>query len=316
MVAKRNAEVEKLNALARERDARRRAGSARHEIEVGGARFAAGDQVITRVNDHDATDLQPRALAGRRGRPGAGARRAWTASTRARAVEVDSDYLARTNPNGDAPALQHAYAVTTYSRAGSDRGSRLRDGRPLDGHARSSTSRPRARREETYLYATPEITARPRGDRAALAVPARGHLSTSPKQPSATAPRSPPTTRRSAPSCRALPTEELASKRHRSLRARPARRAATGRHRGAGRGTERRSETLRAGRHPAARSSRSSAAQVRREGAASRRKRARRIRAQGSRKHARVARDGAPVRLRPAPSLQSPSSFSPSAARR
>jgi ATP-dependent exoDNAse (exonuclease V) alpha subunit len=51
MVAKRNAEVDKLNALARETmKAEGRLGSA--EIEVGDLRFAAGDQVITRVNDH------------------------------------------------------------------------------------------------------------------------------------------------------------------------------------------------------------------------------------------------------------------------
>ena len=53
MVAKRNAEVEKLNALARERMRMEgRLGEA--EIEVGEVRFAAGDQVITRVNDHKA----------------------------------------------------------------------------------------------------------------------------------------------------------------------------------------------------------------------------------------------------------------------
>ena len=51
MVAKRNVEVERLNALAREMmRAEGRLGSA--EIEVGELRFAAGDQVITRVNDH------------------------------------------------------------------------------------------------------------------------------------------------------------------------------------------------------------------------------------------------------------------------
>src|SRR6185312_13567281 len=44
MIAKRNAEVARLNAVAREL----------MKVEVGDAGFAAGDQVITRVNDHKA----------------------------------------------------------------------------------------------------------------------------------------------------------------------------------------------------------------------------------------------------------------------
>ena len=51
MVAQRNAEVGRLNAAAREL-LRSEGMLGEHEIEVGGARFAAGDQVITRVNDH------------------------------------------------------------------------------------------------------------------------------------------------------------------------------------------------------------------------------------------------------------------------
>ena len=53
MVAKQNVEVERLNAMARE--LRQEAGQlGEQEIEVGEARFAAGDQVITRVNDRAA----------------------------------------------------------------------------------------------------------------------------------------------------------------------------------------------------------------------------------------------------------------------
>ena len=53
MVAKRNVEVERLNATARELvKSGGRLGA--EEIEVGGAAFAAGDQVITRVNDRAA----------------------------------------------------------------------------------------------------------------------------------------------------------------------------------------------------------------------------------------------------------------------
>lgn len=50
MIAKRNAEVAELNALARER-AKAAGKLGGEEIEVGGARFAASDQVITRIND-------------------------------------------------------------------------------------------------------------------------------------------------------------------------------------------------------------------------------------------------------------------------
>ncbi len=116
MIAKRNAEVEKLNALARElMRAEGRLGEA--EIEVGEARFAAGDQVITRVNDHRATDLQPRALADRVRRPGVRDAWCWTESTPRGRVCVDSVYLGRVTNDGD-PALQHAYAATTYQAQG------------------------------------------------------------------------------------------------------------------------------------------------------------------------------------------------------
>lgn len=113
MVAKRNVEVERLNEMARQM--RREAGElGSAEIEVGEARFAAGDQVITRVNDHaeqiynrerwqvEAVDVEHQQVV-------------LQGIDQARTVELDSDYLARTNPYNDAPALAHAYAVTTYS---------------------------------------------------------------------------------------------------------------------------------------------------------------------------------------------------------
>ena len=102
MVAKRNTEVERLNATAREADASRgRLGA--QEIEVGEARFAAGDQVITRVNDRQRRHLQPRALAGGRGRPRA-RRIVFDGIDQARRVEVGPDYLAKTSRRR-APAL-------------------------------------------------------------------------------------------------------------------------------------------------------------------------------------------------------------------
>lgn len=116
MVAKRNAEVERLNATARKllcADGR----LSNVEIEVGEARFAVGDQIITRVNDHaDAiynrerwrvaeVDVENHSLV-------------LQGIDQARQVEIGPDYLDRTTPHGEAPAIQHAYAVTTYCAQG------------------------------------------------------------------------------------------------------------------------------------------------------------------------------------------------------
>ena len=98
MVAKRNAEVEQLNALARE-DARPEAQLGAQEIEVGGGalrRRRSGHHPRQRPQGRH---LQPRALAGRRGRRRASAASSSTASTRPQRVEVDADYLARVNPH-------------------------------------------------------------------------------------------------------------------------------------------------------------------------------------------------------------------------
>jgi len=156
MVAKRNSEVERLNATARgllKADGR----LGQQEIEVGEARFAAGDQVITRVNDHGAAIYN---------------RERWQVAEvdpekdrvvlegidQQRTVEVGPDYLARTTPHGEAPALQHAYAVTTYCAQGTtvDRAYVMADPSMDKQEFYVATSRSR---DETYLYATPEIQA-------------------------------------------------------------------------------------------------------------------------------------------------------------
>jgi AAA domain/TrwC relaxase len=156
MVAKRNADVEKLNELARAvMRERGRVGS--EEIEVGGNAFAAGDQVITRVNDR-ILDIYNRER--------------WTVAEvnptdrtvvlhgidSPRQLEVDAAYLSRTNPYGDAPALEHAYAVTTYCAQGTtvDCAYVMADPSMDKQEFYVATSRSR---EETYLYATPEIQA-------------------------------------------------------------------------------------------------------------------------------------------------------------
>ena len=99
MVAKRNAEVERLNATAREL-MRSEGRLGNEEIEVGEARFAAGDQVITRVNDRSAdiynrerwqvveVDAEQRRIV-------------LDGIDQARRVEVGPDYLARTTLGGD-----------------------------------------------------------------------------------------------------------------------------------------------------------------------------------------------------------------------
>jgi conjugative relaxase-like TrwC/TraI family protein len=154
MVAKRNVEVERLNEMARK--VRREAGElGAAEIEVGEAGFAAGDQVITRVNDHaeqiynrerwqvEAVDAERQKVV-------------LQGIDQPRQVELDADYLARTNPYNDAPALEHAYAVTTYSAQGTtvDRAFVMADPSMDKQEMYVAASRSR---EETYLYATPEV---------------------------------------------------------------------------------------------------------------------------------------------------------------
>ena len=152
MVAKRNAEVEKLNALARERmRAEGRLGEA--EIEVGEARFAAGDQVITRVNDHKrrSTTASAGGSSPSTWSPG---RWCWTESTPVGGcVSIPSIWGGLSY--GD-PALQHAYAATTYQAQGAtvDRAYVMAD--PSMDRQEFYVAASRTR-EETYFYATPEV---------------------------------------------------------------------------------------------------------------------------------------------------------------
>ncbi len=156
MIAKRNTDVAKLNALAREvRMDAGRLGPA--EIVVGEARFAAGDQVITRVNDRSAEVFN---------------RERWQVAEvdpekhsavlegvdQAKRVEVGPEYLSQTNPHSEAPALEHAYAVTTYSAQGTtvERAFVMADPSMDKQELYVAASRSR---EETRLYATPEIQA-------------------------------------------------------------------------------------------------------------------------------------------------------------
>jgi len=153
MIAKRNVEVARLNLLAREvMKAEGRLGD--REVTVGEGSFAVGDQVITRVNDH---------------RAGIYNRERWrvdaidTAGSvdlrgvdTDRRVTVDADYLTRENPSDGAPALQHAYAATTYQAQGStvDRAYVMADPSMDRQELYVAASRSRG---ETFFYATPEV---------------------------------------------------------------------------------------------------------------------------------------------------------------
>jgi conjugative relaxase-like TrwC/TraI family protein len=154
MIAKRNAEVAELNALARERmKAAGRLGS--EEIRVGEASFAVGDQVITRINDQRQNIYNRERW--RVERVDEGSERLWLVGidTRGR-VCVDSDYLGRLRERDGGPAIEHAYAATTYQAQGAtvDTAFVMADPSMDRQEFYVATSRTR---EQTYLYATPEI---------------------------------------------------------------------------------------------------------------------------------------------------------------
>jgi len=154
MVAKQNAEVRKLNEIARE--VRRQAGQlGAQEIEVGETSFAAGDLVITRVNDREAEIFNRERW--RIGEVDAAEQcMILEGVDQAKRVEVGADYLAQTNPHSDAPALEHAYAITTYSAQGTsvDRAFVAADPSMDKQELYVAASRTR---EQTYLYAIPEV---------------------------------------------------------------------------------------------------------------------------------------------------------------
>jgi conjugative relaxase-like TrwC/TraI family protein len=154
MIAKLNSERERLNERARE--AMRAGGRlGGEEIEVGGRPFAAGDEVITRVNDQrarifnrerwrvEAVDVDGRRLrlAGLDGD---------------RRVEVDPDYLNWVNPADGAPAIEHGYAATIYQVQGTTLDSAYVMADPSMDRQEFYVAASRTR-GETFFYATPEV---------------------------------------------------------------------------------------------------------------------------------------------------------------
>lgn len=154
MIAKLNSERERLNQRAREAmRAEGRFGA--EEIEIGGRRFAVGDEVITRVNDQraqifnrerwrvDAVDVENRRLR-------------LAGIDTDRQVGVDSGYLERVNPADGAPALEHGYAVTIYQAQGTTLDSAYVMADPAMDRQEFYVAASRTR-GETFFYATPEV---------------------------------------------------------------------------------------------------------------------------------------------------------------
>lgn len=154
MIAKRNAEVRELNAMARER-MRVEGKLGAEEVRVGEARFAAGDQVITRINDQKLQVFN---------------RERWRIAEvdvdshrlvldgidTAKRVCVDSVYLGQVGPRDGAAAVEHGYAATIYQAQGAtlDSAFVMADPSMTKEEFYVATSRTR---EETCLYATPEV---------------------------------------------------------------------------------------------------------------------------------------------------------------
>lgn len=154
MIAKRNSEVGELNALARGR--MKAAGRLRgEEIKVGEARFAAGDQVITRINDQRQNIYNRERWRVEAVNLESGAVELVGIDTRGR-VCVDSDYLGRLRERDGGPAIEHAYAATTYQAQGATVDSAFVMADPSMDRQEFYVATSRSR-EETRLYATPEI---------------------------------------------------------------------------------------------------------------------------------------------------------------
>jgi conjugative relaxase-like TrwC/TraI family protein len=154
MVAKRNAEARELNAMARER-MRAEARLGAEEIKVGEARFAAGDQVITRINDQKLGVFNRERWRIAEVDAGSG-RLVLDGIDTCRQVCVDSVFLGRVNPRDGAPAIEHGYAATIYQAQGAtlDSAFVMADPSMTREEFYVATSRTRG---ETFIYATPEV---------------------------------------------------------------------------------------------------------------------------------------------------------------
>jgi conjugative relaxase-like TrwC/TraI family protein len=154
MITQRNSEVERLNAMAREL-LRQQGGLGAIEIDVAGQPFAAGDQVLTRVNapadgvsnrmrwQIAAVDAERHAVT-------------LDCLDQGLRVTLTRNYLEQVNPASGAPALQYGYAANLYIAQGStvDRAFVAADASMGQQDYYVAMSRAR---EEAFLYATPEL---------------------------------------------------------------------------------------------------------------------------------------------------------------
>ncbi|HEY2714936.1 MAG TPA: AAA family ATPase [Solirubrobacterales bacterium] len=154
MIAKLNSERARLNELAREAmRADGRLGS--EEIEVGGQRFASGEEVITRVNDRRAQIFNRERWRIEAVDVEHGRLRLAGIDTN-RQVGVDSGYLERVNPADGAPAIEHGYAATIYQAQGATLDSAYVMADPSMDRQEFYVAASRTR-GETFFYATPEV---------------------------------------------------------------------------------------------------------------------------------------------------------------
>ena len=110
MVARRNEDVRRLNETARE--IRRERGELGEAIDVAGGEFAVGDRIITRVNTPEVSNRERwDVIAVDRPKGSVTVRR--LGDEEGGAI-LGREYLRGTTPEG-APAIEHAYALTTYA---------------------------------------------------------------------------------------------------------------------------------------------------------------------------------------------------------
>jgi conjugative relaxase-like TrwC/TraI family protein len=154
MITKANSERERLNERARELlKAEGKLG--REEIEVGGRRFAAGEEVITRVNDQRAGIFNRERWRIEAVDVESGGLRLAGIDTN-RQVGVDPGYLGRVNPSDGAPAIEHGYAATIYQAQGATLDSAYVMADPSMDRQEFYVAASRTR-GETFFYATPEV---------------------------------------------------------------------------------------------------------------------------------------------------------------
>ena len=111
MIARRSRDVAELNRKAREVLAAER-GVGEGALTVAGHQFALGERLITRINTPEVSNRERWAvIVVDQARQSVELQRVGGDERR---VTLDRDYLDRRTPSGE-PAIQHAYALTTYA---------------------------------------------------------------------------------------------------------------------------------------------------------------------------------------------------------